>query len=145
MSHYCLYCKQLRENRIVTQKYKMFDVIYSDIATKYKLDNLIDEEDDETFKNIKKVAEILSLVECHCILKKILSWYLKDSIIKISEDIKEHNTGYAVDFITENVDRDFDTLKENLPKYTRLIKETSGIRRIHLEYNGINDRIWFIL
>jgi hypothetical protein len=143
-NHYVLYCKKLIENSIITRNYRIKNIILNKYSTKYKIDNLIPEYSDDIYKNVKSVAIALSDVEGFCEIK-ILSWFIKDTLIDISKQLKEHCFGYAVDFITDDVDRDFDILKERLPKFTRLIKETDETKRIHLEYNRDNDKIWFVL
>lgn len=145
-NHFVLYCRKCNQDSIITRKYRTRTIMYNETAIKNKIDNMIDEYDNETFKNVKLVAEVLDNVYAHCVIKKICTWYVKEKLLTLTNDLPEHSTGYAVDFTTDDIEKDFDVLKEKLPFYTRLILETKdGKKYIHLEYNGNNERINLVL
>lgn len=141
------YYKELCDNRIVTRKIRLRDIIYSNTACIKKIDNRINEDDRIVWLNVKFVAEAIEDCKVLCDIT-ITSWFrcLELNRALGSKDTSKHLAGFAIDFVTKDVEKDYEMLVKELPKYTRLILEVSKKKKwIHLEYNGINDKIHFRL
>jgi len=142
------YKKRLQSREFVTGKFTLRDICYSDDAIENEINNLPPEHNHELWKNIKAVAEVFELVKVIC-NPTISSWYRCLVLNGLVGSKKLHHVkGYAIDFVTDDVERDYERLVKELPKYTRLIieyKESEKKKWIHLEYNGINDKIHFRL